>query len=263
MLGVFDSGLGGLSSIKELSRCLPNEDIVYFGDTGRVPYGTRSREIITQYALQDARFLMQFSPRAILVACGTVSSVAMETLQESFEVPIVGVVDAAVDAALEKTKNQKIAVLGTPATVRSGSYAKKLKEKREGVEVISIPCPLFVPLVENGHLDPNDPIVKATVAHYLHEATDFGADTVILGCTHYPLLKQAIGSFIGEEVSLVNAAAEAAKALKGILCQTPTGESGKQRFFVSDSPEGFADTAQIFLQKDIKKAVERVDIGSY
>lgn len=263
MLGVFDSGLGGLSSIKELSRCLPNEDIVYFGDTGRVPYGTRSREIITQYALQDARFLMQFSPRAILVACGTVSSVAMEALKESFEVPIVGVVDAAVDAALGKTKNQKIAVLGTPATVRSGSYVKKLKEKKEGVEVISIPCPLFVPLVENGHIDSNDPIVKATVAHYLQEAIDFGADTVILGCTHYPLLKQAIGSFIGQEVCLINAAAEAAKALKEILCQTPTGESGKQRFFVSDSPEGFADTAQIFLQKDIKKAVERVDIGSY
>ncbi len=263
MLGVFDSGLGGLSSIKELSHCLPNEDIIYFGDTGRVPYGTRSSEIITQYALQDARFLMQFSPRAILVACGTVSSVAMDALRENFDVPILGVVDAAVDAALAATQNKKIAVLGTPATIHSGSYVKKLKEKCNKVEVVAIPCPLFVPLVENGHIETDDPIVKATVAHYLKEAIDFGADTVILGCTHYPLLKAAIGEFIGGEVSLINAAAEAAQALKKALGETSVQESGEQRFFVSDSPDGFAKTARIFLKKDIKKAVERIDIGAY
>lgn len=263
MLGVFDSGLGGLSSIKELARCLPTEDVVYFGDTGRVPYGTRSREIITKYALQDARFLMQFSPRAILVACGTVSSVAMDALREKIDVPVIGVVDAAVDAALSATKNGRIAVLGTPATVHSGSYVKKLKAKQEDVEVIAIPCPLFVPLVENGHIDENDPIVKATVAHYLKGALDFGADTVILGCTHYPLLKRAIGTFIGEDVKLINAAAEAAQAIKGILKDAPVAEKGEQRFFVSDSPEGFADTARIFLKKDIKEAVERIDIEAY
>ena len=263
MLGVFDSGLGGLSSIKELSRCLPREDVVYFGDTGRVPYGTRSREIITKYALQDARFLMGFAPRAILVACGTVSSVAMDALRQSVSVPVIGVVEAAVDAALSATKNGKIAVLGTPATVHSGSYVKKLQAKRADVQVIAIPCPLFVPLVENGHIDASNPIVKATVAHYLQAALDFGADTVILGCTHYPLLKRAIGTFIGEEVKLINAAAEAALALKDILEDTPAGESGNQRFFVSDSPEGFADTARIFLKKDIKEAVERIDIGTY
>lgn len=263
MLGVFDSGLGGLSSIKELARCLPTEDVVYFGDTGRVPYGTRSREIITKYALQDARFLMQFSPRAILVACGTVSSVAMDALREKIDVPVIGVVDAAVDAALSATKNGRIAVLGTPATVHSGSYVKKLKAKQQDVEVFAIPCPLFVPLVENGHIDENDPIVKATVAHYLKGALDFGADTVILGCTHYPLLKRAIGTFIGEDVKLINAAAEAAQAIKGILKDAPAAEKGKQRFFVSDSPEGFADTARIFLKKDIKEAVERIDIEAY
>lgn len=263
MLGVFDSGLGGLSSIKELSKCLPQEDVVYFGDTGRVPYGTRSREIITKYALQDARFLMQFAPRAILVACGTVSSVALEALRESVSVPVIGVVDAAVEATLKATKNNRIAVLGTPATIHSGSYVRKLKEKRKDVEVIAIPCPLFVPLVENGHIDAKDPIVQATVAHYLQAALDFGADTVILGCTHYPLLKRAIGTFIGEEVKLINVAAEAAQEVKNILEETPAGESGKQRFFVSDSPEGFADTARIFLKKNIKEAVERIDIGIY
>ena len=131
------------------------------------------------------------------------------------------------------------------------------------MQVIAIPCPLFVPLVENGHIDAADPIVKATVAHYLQAALDFGADTVILGCTHYPLLKRAIGTFIGEEVKLINAAAEAAQALKDILEDTPAGENGRQRFFVSDSPEGFADTARIFLKKDIKEAVERIDIGAY
>ena len=206
---------------------------------------------------------MQFAPRAILVACGTVSSVAMDALRENVSVPVIGVVDAAVDAALAATKNGKIAVLGTPATIHSGSYVKKLQAKRGDVQVVAIPCPLFVPLVENGHIDAEDPIVKSTVAHYLQAALDFGADTVILGCTHYPLLKRAIGTFIGEDVKLINAAAEAAQALKNILEDTPTGERGEQRFFVSDSPEGFADTARIFLKKDIKEAVERIDIGTY
>ncbi|MBR5782929.1 MAG: glutamate racemase [Clostridia bacterium] len=263
MLGVFDSGLGGLSSVKELARCLPKEDVVYFGDTGRVPYGTRSKETIIKYALQDARFLMQFDPKAILVACGTVSSVAMEALQNTLSVPVIGVVDAAVGAALSASKNQKIAVLGTPATIRSGSYRERLLG--QGVQVLSIPCPLFVPLVENGHIREDDPIVKETVAHYLHQALSFGADTIILGCTHYPLLKRAIGTFVGEDVKLINAAAEAAHCLADRLEKDGllAADGGEQRFFVSDSPEGFADTARIFLKKDIKEAVERIDIEAY
>lgn len=265
MLGVFDSGLGGLSSVKELAKCLPHEDVVYFGDTGRVPYGTRSKNTIIKYALQDARFLMQFEPKAILVACGTVTSVAMDALQEALPVPVIGVVDAAVDAALKATKNHKIAVLGTPATIHSGSYEKKLKSKSPDTEVLAIPCPLFVPLVENGHIDATDPIVGATVAHYLESALQFGADTIILGCTHYPLLGRAIGTYVGEDVRLINAAAEAAQALKAILSEKNmlATEGGAQRFFVSDYPEGFADTARIFLKKDIKEAVEQIDIGAY
>ncbi len=265
MLGVFDSGLGGLSSVKEIEKCLPLEDVVYFGDTGRVPYGTRSKKTIVKYALQDARFLMQFKPKAILVACGTVSSVAMQQLQQQLDVPVIGVVEPAVDAALAATENKKIAVLGTPATIHSGSYTGKLTAADAEIQVKGIPCPLFVPLVENGHIDPADPVVRATVAHYLQHAIEFGADTIILGCTHYPLLADAIAAYVGDQVHLVDAAAEAADRLKAVLEQQGllSVQGGRQRFFVSDSPEGFADTAKVFLGKDIKEAVEQIDIEAY
>lgn len=261
MLGVFDSGLGGLSAVKELTDCLPNEDIVYFGDTGRVPYGTRSKNTILKYAAQDIHFLMQFNPKAILVACGTVTSVALPFLKEQSPVPVVGVVDAAVRSALRQTKNGKIAVLGTPATIRSGSYQQGLKVG--GAEVIATACPLFVPLVENGHL--NDDIVAATVRCYLKDAVAFGADTIVLGCTHYPLLGQAIASYVGEDVTLINAAAEGAGQLKQLLIkeQLLSADGGRQMFYVSDSTERFAETAKIFLQRDIEEAVKQIDIETY
>lgn len=265
MLGVFDSGLGGLSAVKEIAKCLPLEDVVYFGDTGRVPYGTRSKNTIIKYALQDARFLMKYQPKAILVACGTVSSVAMPALAEQFEGTVIGVVEPAVKAALAATKKHRIAVLGTPATIRSGSYTGLLTAADERVRVKGIPCPLFVPLVENGHIDPLDPIVRATVAHYLQEAIDFGADTIILGCTHYPLLREAIGTYVGDKVCLIDAAAEAARCLKEVLLENDLlqTDGGKQQFFVSDAPENFADTAKIFLGRDIEEAVEEIDIEKY
>ena len=265
MLGVFDSGLGGLSAVKELARCLPTEDVVYFGDTGRVPYGTRSKNTIIKYALQDARFLMTHQPKAILVACGTVSSVALEALQAQFDGPVVGVVEPAVRAALAATGNKRVAVLGTPATIRSGSYVKLLCQGDADISVKGIPCPLFVPLVENGHIDPADPIVQAAVAHYLKDAMDFGADTIILGCTHYPLLRAAIRACVGEGVHLIDAAAEAARRLKDVLAQQQllSARGGEQSFFVSDAPENFADTAKVFLGHDIEKAVEQVDIEKY
>lgn len=265
MIGVFDSGLGGLSSVKELARCLPNEDIVYFGDTGRVPYGTRSKEIISKYALQDARFLMTFSPTAILVACGTVSSVALDDLRQSFDVPIIGVVEPTAESALKITRNKKIAVLGTPATVHSGSYVKALTGMDSAVETLAIACPLFVPLVENGHIEPDDPITRPVVEHYLKQAMEFEADTIILGCTHYPLLKRAIGEYVGDEVKLIDAGRESALALKAVLEQNNllTGEGGANRFFVSDSPNGFADVARIFLHRDIQEEVKQIDIGAY
>lgn len=265
MLGVFDSGLGGLSAVKEIEKCLPLEDVVYFGDTGRVPYGTRSKNTIIKYALQDARFLMQYRPKAILVACGTVSSVAMQALRDQFGGPVIGVVEPAVKAALSASENGRIAVLGTPATIRSGSYAGLLKAADETVCVKGIPCPLFVPLVENGHIDPADPIVCATVVHYLKEAIDFGADTIILGCTHYPLLHRAIRAYVGEQVHLIDAAAEAAGCLKEMLAEQGllAQGGGEQHFYVSDAPDNFADTAKIFLGRDIEKAVDEIDIEKY
>ena len=265
MLGVFDSGLGGLSAVKEIAKRLPAEDVVYFGDTGRVPYGTRSKNTIIKYALQDARFLMRYQPKAILVACGTVSSVAMDALRAQFDGPVIGVVEPAVQAALSVSRNRKIAVLGTPATVRSGSYAGLLTAADASVQVKAIPCPLFVPLVENGHIDPDDAIVRATVAHYLSEAIEFGADTIILGCTHYPLLRQAIAAYVGQGVHLIDAAAEAAKCLQALLAQRSllSAGGGEQRFYVSDAPENFADTAKVFLGRDIEEAVEEIDIEKY
>lgn len=264
MLGVFDSGLGGLSSVRKLAEILPNEDLVYFGDTGRVPYGTRSRDTIIRYAQQDLRFLETFAPRAILVACGTVSSVALDALRKATDLPVIGVVEPAVDAALAASRSRKIAVLGTPATVRSGCYAEKLKAKDPALSVFGQACPLFVPLVENGHLDPRDPITREAVKHYLDPVLAFGADTVILGCTHYPFLKRAIGEYVGKDIRLIDAGRESALAVKKILSGTvPPAEEGNQKFYVSDSPQGFADIARIFLDRDIGEAVKYVDIETY
>lgn len=265
MLGVFDSGLGGLSSVKALSQYLPREDLVYFGDTGRVPYGTRSAQIITRYALQDVRFLMQFSPKALLVACGTVSSVALEVLREHFDLPIVGVIDGAVRAAVQATRNKKIVVLGTPATIRTGAYVRGLHALDDTLEVLGLACPLFVPIVEAGHISPDDPITQAVVAHYMKEIMAFGADTVILGCTHYPLLKQAIGNAVGDTVHLIDAGKESALALTEIVKKHHllSNSAGRQQFFVSDAPADFADTARIFLHRDIGEDVKQIDIERY
>ncbi len=265
MLGVFDSGLGGLSSVRKLTEILPREDIVYFGDTGRVPYGTRGRETIIRYALQDLRFLERFSPKAIIVACGTVSSVALDALRQATEVPVIGVVEPAVRAALAASRERKIAVLGTPATIRSGSYAAKLKAADPALSVLGQACPLFVPLVENGHIDPADPITKETVKRYLEPVLAFGADTIILGCTHYPFLKRAIGEYVGEGIRLIDAGTESALETKRILEEKDmlSQAGGERRFYVSDSPQGFAETARVFLDREIGEAVKYVDIEKY
>ncbi len=259
MIGIFDSGLGGLTAVKELHRLMPTEDLVYFGDTGRVPYGTKSPATITQYARQDVAFLNSKGVDAILVACGTVSTTALETLKRECKIPVVGVVEPACRAAVNATRNGSIAVIGTIATIRSGAFPDKLQEMRPGVKVYEQACPLFVPLVENGVVDKNDPIARLAVERYLGRFKDSDVDTMILGCTHYPLLAEVIADIL-PGVTLINTGYEAAKA----LCEGRISDGmGTTRYFVSDDPEMFITSATRFLGRDVKGQVSYVDIGAY
>ena len=213
-IGVFDSGLGGLTGVKELRKRLPHENIVYFGDTGRVPYGSRSPETILQYARQDIAFLLSQNVKCIMAACGTVSSTYPAAEAALLPVPYLGVVDAAAREAAFSTRNRRIGVIGTAATIRSRSYETLLRKLVPGVEITARPCPLFVPLVEAGYVDHSaedkQEVTRLVIAQYLTEVRDAGVDTLILGCTHYPLIKTMIGEFMGRDVVLVDPAKTAA-----------------------------------------------------
>ncbi len=266
-IGVFDSGLGGLTAVKELRALLPQEDIIYFGDTGRVPYGNRSRETITRYAKQAASFLLSQNVKLIIAACGTVSSTVTDltSLTNGAPVPCIGVVKPTCAAAVRATKNRKIGVIGTTTTIRSGSYQRELSHMTDGLEVYSRDCPLFVPLVENGFSSLDDPIPCLTAQRYLTSIRETGVDTLILGCTHYPLLHDIIAQVMGPKVALINSGREtalyAAQWLKenGLL-QT---NGGSTAFYVSDSTEGFSQLAQIFLGMKVEGSVQRIAIESY
>ena len=264
-LGVFDSGLGGLSGFRHLAQLMPNEDIVYLGDTGRVPYGTRSRETIIRYACEDAEFLVRRGVKAILVACNTVSSTAMDVLRSTFDVPFFDVVTAAVSTAAGATKNGRIGVIGTEATVRSGVYGRKLRELLPGVEVCEKACPLLVPLVENGRTRPGDRVAEIVTEEYLSELKERGVDTLILGCTHYRMLKDVISACMGESVTLVDSGAVGAEDMAGALrrggCCAEDGKTGEHVFCVTDSTEGFERQASIFLGTEERLSVSRVDLN--
>lgn len=270
-VGVFDSGLGGLSAVREIRTLLPHESLIYFGDTGRVPYGTRSRETICRYAAQDIRFLLsQADCKAVVVACGTVSANALDELRQSNDVPIIGVIEPAVEAAARATKNGKIGVIATPSTVASGAYERALLAKNPGFCVTSQACALFVPLVENGFVDADDPIPYLTAERYLAPIRDFGADTLILGCTHYPLLSAVISRVL-PGVTLIDTGREAAYSLRSLLAECgalsdTTSSPADVRYYVSDEPQGFAHAASRFLgltEHDDLPAVERVNISAY
>ena len=215
MIGIFDSGLGGLTAYKALHALLPHEDFIYFGDTGRVPYGSRSREILLRYARQDVNFLISKGVDAILAACGTVSSVVLDEIKNEYAIPITGVVDASVGEALAATKNGVVGVIGTGATISSGAFEQKLKAAASGVRVLSAACPLFVPLVEEGWL--HDPVTDEIASRYLSILKERYIDTLVLGCTHYPLLRSTMRRLMGEDVTLVNPAYETALELGKLL----------------------------------------------
>lgn len=260
-IGVFDSGLGGLTAVRELMQILPGENIVYFGDTARVPYGTRSRDTIRTFAVQDLRFLLEQDLKAVLVACGTVSSVALPELQQMTEIPVIGVVQPTASAACKATKNKKIGILGTSATVKSGSYQSAISAIDPEITVTAIPCPLFVPLVENGYLEGQ--ITELVAQEYIKPLQDAGVDTVILGCTHYPLLKPVLSKLFGDGVTLIDSGREAALALAEVLResgQLSQKSEGKRRYFVSDEVSNFSHIAGMFLDRNIDGQVEKVTI---
>ncbi len=257
-IGVFDSGLGGLTSVKELIKTVPGENIVYFGDTGRVPYGTRSEDTIKKYTKQDIAFLKSFDIKLILVACGTVSSVALPFIEDK-EVKIVGVVEPASKAAVKATRNKKIGVIGTSGTVKSNSYKKTIEKNDPEIKVYQQACPLFVPLVENGYFDHE--ATKIIAKEYLKPLMDEGVDTIILGCTHYPLLKRVIGEIAGGNVVLIDSGKAAADYVKEILeneNMLNNEKEGSCKFYSSDSGD-FKKLAQIFLEREIDE-VKQVDI---
>lgn len=264
-IGVFDSGLGGLTAVKQIMQELPNENIIYFGDTGRVPYGTRSRDTILKYTRGDIRFLQTFDVKVIVIACGTASSAALPMIKNEFDVPIVGVIDAAVYAAVRATKNKKIGVIGTSGTIKSGEYEKQIHEYDSEMQVFARACPMFVPLVENGYFD--SPVTKLIVREYLEEIRAQGVDTLILGCTHYPLLEKVIHEYMGDGVTLINSGAEVAKYLKKKLddemAHSDRIDEHQYRYYVSDDISSFEELGGIFLERQINGQVNKIDIEEY
>jgi glutamate racemase len=263
-IGVFDSGLGGLTTVKKLAELLPEEDIVYLGDTGRAPYGSRSRETIIKYARQDADFLVDRNIKAMVIACNTVCSVAFNLLEGVYAIPVYEVVSAPAMAAAVQTKNGRIGVIGTAATIRSGAYEAALKRIEPELCIFSTSCPLFVPLAENGRISANDTASLAIAGDYLEGIREFGADTLILGCTHYPLMRDVISKVIGAGVVLIDSGSETAKLVAKDLqtrgMMAPGGSEGKIKYFVTDSTDGFSGLASRFLESDIYGMVEQIVI---
>ena len=263
-IGVFDSGLGGLTTVKKLAEYLPGEDIIYLGDTGRVPYGSRSKDTIIKYARQDAAFLAGFNIKAMVIACNTVCSVAYDVLDKTYGMPVYEVISAPAAAAAETTKNGKVGVIGTAATIRSGAYEAALKRAEPRLQVFSEPCPLFVPLAENGRTDITDVAALAIAEDYLSGLRKSGIDTLILGCTHYPLLRGVISQVMGPDVTLIDSGAETAVLVADELCSRELLSHGEAngiiRYYITDSIDGFAALASRFLESEIHGKVEQVTL---
>ena len=256
-IGVFDSGLGGLTAVRQLHRVMPNEDIIYFGDTGRVPYGSRGRQTIINYTRQDTAFLTKHDIKAIVVACGTVSSVALDVVKGENTLPMVGVVKPACHAALRCTKNDRVGIIGTRGTIQSGSYGVLAEPGRAMVNGL-----VSVPLVENGRFSPDDKVVQMIVEEYLSDIKDFGVDTLILGCTHFPLLREAIHQFMGDKVTLIDVGAEAADYVKTFIDRAED-RTGNTEYYVSDDIDSFDEHAEMFLGEPAGVHAQLVDITAY
>ncbi len=264
-IGVFDSGLGGLTALRELKRLLPNEKLVYFSDTGRVPYGPRGKEVITQYSKQIVRFLQKHDVKMIVAACGTVSSVSLDIIKDTFEVPIVGVIESATKAAAKVTKNGRIGVIGTAGTIRSGSYEKSLRKIDNNFEIFAAACPLFVPLVENGRYRKDDIVVTTVAREYLEPILKNEIDTLILGCTHYPLIEEVIRDICGDAVATISPGLHTSEYVKELLSERNMERvgDGECSFYVSDIASDFKELAETFLGETINSSVTKIDIERY
>jgi glutamate racemase len=253
-LGMFDSGLGGLTVMQQIVQLLPHEDVVYFGDTARLPYGAKSPETIIRYSIENTQFLIHKNIKMMVVACNTASAHALENLQQKFSIPMLGVVSPGAESAVQSTRNGRIGVLGTKGTIHSQSYQKAIHQLDSHVEVFPVACPLFVPLVEEGCID--HPAAHLIVREYLHPLKEKGIDTLLLGCTHYPLLEELIRVEMGQGVKVVDSAISCAQKVSELLVenllQKSSGRQAAYQYYVSDDPERFAMLGSAFLGKTIK-----------
>lgn len=266
-VGVFDSGVGGLTVMREIMRQIPNESIIYFGDTARVPYGNKSKETVTRFSRQIVHFLKSHQVKTIVVACNTASAYALDELEKECDIPIMGVVKPGAKAAVEATRNGKIGVIATEATIGSGIYSHYIKELKSSATIYGKACPLFVPLVEEGLWE--DPVTEEIARRYLAELIDNDIDTLILGCTHYPLIRSTVRKVIGEQVTLVNPAYETAIELRKVLADNgllreaaPKLGENQYQFYVSDMAEKFKMFANSIIKYGILSA-KTVNIEDY
>lgn len=266
-IGVFDSGVGGLTVAREIMRNLPNEHIVYFGDTARVPYGSKSRDTVIHYSRQIIRFLRTQDVKAIVIACNTASALALDEVEQELDIPIIGVIKPGAHVAAAATTNKRVGVIGTESTINSHMYHRLIREQDPEITVYGKACPLFVPLVEEGWL--KDPVTAEVARRYLDEILKEGIDSLILGCTHYPLLRSLIGEIAGPEVRLVNPAYETAKELERLLAREHLANPGTKapvkepyRFFVSDAADKFRHFANSILPYDIETTI-KINIEEY
>ena len=265
-IGVFDSGLGGLTAVRQLRQLMPSENIIYFGDTARVPYGNRSRETLLKYARQDLRFMERFDLKAVVIACGTISSNCLEELQADCGVPLTGVVEPAAARAAALTGRGKIGLVATRASVGSGAYERAFHRVNPALEIHALACPLFVPLVEEGRCRPGDVVIETVAREYLAPLRQEGVDVLVLGCTHYPLLRDVIGEIMGPGVTLVDVGAEAARACRALLTEGDAlarREAGEARYYTSDRAADFQRLASLFLRENVVGHVEQIDISRY
>ncbi|MDI6758384.1 MAG: glutamate racemase [Candidatus Omnitrophota bacterium] len=254
-IGVFDSGVGGLTVVKELINQLPYEDIIYFGDTARVPYGIKSKETVIRFSIENILFLLKQDVKLVCVACNTASSQAIPAIRNHFRIPIIGVISPGVREAVYATQNKRIGIIGTKGTIKSCAYELEIKQLDPKIRVTVAACPLFVPFVEEGWL--RGEVVRTVASLYLKPLKDAKVDTIILGCTHYPLLKPLIRQVMGDNITLIDSAKQVAVEIKKILAVEGTlnkGRKGKQKFYVSDNPEWFSNLAKRFLGRPIKDA---------
>jgi len=263
-IGLFDSGVGGLTVLREVARQLPKESTLYFGDTARVPYGSKSRDVICRFSLEIAQFLLHEKVKMIVVACNTASAFALPSLRARFDVPIVGVVEPGAQSALSASRTGRIGVIGTEGTIESQAYSEAIHRLKSNLQVFGQACRLIVPLVEEGSLD--KPVALEIVKEYLTPLMAKTVNTLVLGCTHYPLLKNLLARVAGPQVRLIDSAEETARAvgrqLKDLQLEAPVGAPLLRRFFVSDAPEKFEKIGQRFLGQAIP-GVQRVDISTW